>query len=103
MTKDDDKLNNVKVTDYQNKEMLLLASEIFDIGPSMMLESKMLESKTSGFGVDSKKRPQHEVSKSMHLQPTKKNIMANSQGMDQSDSDISRKEGSVRSLSNNSR
>ena len=31
---EDEKLNNVKVTDIRDKEMLLLAGSIFDIKPS---------------------------------------------------------------------
>ncbi len=37
---DDTELNNVKITDFQSKEMLLLTSQIFDIRSDAMLESK---------------------------------------------------------------
>ena len=39
----DGELNNVKVTDFQSKEMMLLTSQIFDIKPEMN------ESRTSNF------------------------------------------------------
>ena len=38
--KDDTELNNVKITDYQSKEMLLLTSQIFYIRQDAMQESK---------------------------------------------------------------
>ena len=64
----------------------------------------MFGSNTSGFHVDGKKRSHHEVSKSMHLQPTPA-ITKTAHSVDrQSDSDdISRKEGSIRALSNKAR
>ena len=41
LDKDDDaELNNVKITDFQSKEMLLLTSQIFDIRSDAMQESK---------------------------------------------------------------
>ena len=69
---EDEKLNNVKVTDIRDKEMLLLAGSIFDIKPS----EEMNQSKTSGFNVNIKHggRPlatnrsrgiKHEVSQSV--------------------------------------
>lgn len=88
--------------------MLLLSSQVFDIAPSMMLEQKFLDSKTSGFDIEPKKRGQHEVSRSMALPPSKAapitSLASSSRSIDKhSDSDISRQNGSARSLSNRSR
>ena len=64
----------------------------------------MFGSNTSGFHVDGKKRSHHEVSKSMHLQPTPA-ITKTSHSVDrQSDSDdMSQNKGSIRALSNKAR
>jgi len=40
---DGSELNNVKVTDFQTREMMLLTSQIFDIRAEEMQESKTSE------------------------------------------------------------